>query len=281
MIEFKNVSKSYSNGTKALDHVNIKIEQGEFVFIVGDSGAGKSTLLKIIMREEVASEGTVVIKNRLLNTMKKREIPYFRRNLGIVFQDFRLIPNMTVYDNVAFAMRVIGAKRKKISKRVPFVLNQVGLADKSKSYPNQLSGGEQQRVALARAIVNNADIIIADEPTGNVDAKRSNEIVEMLTKINATGTTVIMVTHSEDLVRRFGRRVITLEEGKIKSDDVARTTVVADTGFAMPDLDANIRKQIREADEFIRNYEPEEAVSVDPTFFSEDTAGGDDFEQEE
>ncbi len=256
LIEFKNVSKSYDNGTKALDDVNIKIEQGEFVFIVGDSGAGKSTLLKIMMREEVATTGTVVIKNRLLNTMKKRDIPYFRRHLGIVFQDFRLIPNMTVYDNVAFAMRVIGAKEKKISKRVPYVLGLVGLAEKSKALPNQLSGGEQQRVALARAIVNNADIIIADEPTGNVDAKRSYEIVEMLNKINATGTTVIMVTHSEELVRRYGRRVITIQDGRIKSDDVSREKIVTESALP-PDLNLSSRRAIREADEFIRNYKPE------------------------
>ncbi len=255
MIEFKNVSKSYSNGTKALDGINLRIEQGEFVFIVGDSGAGKSTLLKIMMREEVASEGSVIIKNRLLNTMKKRDIPYFRRNLGIVFQDFRLIPNMTVYDNVAFAMRVIGAKEKKISNRVPHVLARVGLADKAKCLPNELSGGEQQRVALARAIVNNADIIIADEPTGNVDTKRSFEIVEMLNQINASGTTVIMVTHSEELVRRFGRRIITIRDGKIVSDDVSNVSVepVSDSQV-FGDLDISSKRAIREADEFIRSY---------------------------
>ena len=255
MIEFKNVSKSYSNGTKALDGVNLRIEQGEFVFIVGDSGAGKSTLLKIMMREEVASEGSVVIKNRSLNTMKKRDIPYFRRHLGIVFQDFRLIPNMTVYDNVAFAMRVIGAKEKKISNRVPHVLGRVGLAEKAKCLPNELSGGEQQRVALARAIVNNADIIIADEPTGNVDSKRSFEIVEMLNQINASGTTVIMVTHSDELVRRFGRRIITIKDGKIVSDDISNISVepIADSQV-FGDLDIASKRAIREADEFIRNY---------------------------
>ena len=266
MIEFKNVSKSYRNGTLALDNVSMKIEQGEFVFIVGDSGAGKSTLLKIIMREEVATEGTVVIKNRLLNTMKKRDIPYFRRHLGIVFQDFRLIPNMTVYDNVAFAMRVIGAKEKRIGKRVPYVLSLVGLGEKSKCMPNELSGGEQQRVALARAIVNNADIIIADEPTGNIDAKRSCEVVEMLEKINATGTTVIMVTHSEDLVRRYGRRIITIEGGKIKSDDISRVGQKREN-YVLPDLDIGSRRAAREVDEFIRSYHSErtETYSSDRT----------------
>ena len=253
MIEFKNVSKSYGNGTKALDNVSMKIEQGEFVFIVGDSGAGKSTLLKIIMREEVATEGTVVIKNHLLNTMKKKDIPYFRRHLGIVFQDFRMIPNMTVYDNVAFAMRVIGAKEKRIAKRVPQVLNMVGLGDKAKSLPNELSGGEQQRVALARAVVNNADIIIADEPTGNIDAKRSCEIVEMLERINATGTTVVMVTHSVDLVRRYGRRILTIEDGHIKSDDISRVGQKHET-YVLPDLDLSTKRATREVDEFIRSY---------------------------
>ena len=158
MIDFKNVSKVYDNGTKALNNVNIHIDRGEFVFVVGASGAGKSTFLKLMMREEVPSSGTITIKDYNLGEMKKRKIPYFRRNLGIVFQDFRLIPNMTVYDNVAFAMRVVGAREKDIRKRVPYVINIVGLSQKARCYPNELSGGEQQRVALARALVNNADI---------------------------------------------------------------------------------------------------------------------------
>ena len=218
MIEFKNVSKTYDNGTKALTDVNIKIEAGEFVFIVGASGAGKSTFLKLIMREEVPSSGTVRILDYDLNEIKKKKIPYFRRHLGIVFQDFRLIPKMTVYDNVAFAMRVIGARSKQIEKRVPYVLNLVGLDDKINCYPNELSGGEQQRVALARALANNADIIVADEPTGNVDPQMSIEIVELLTRLNQMGTTVLMVTHAHDLVRKFDRRVITLEHGCVVSD---------------------------------------------------------------
>ncbi len=218
MIEFRNVSKTYDNGTKALTDVNIKIDAGEFVFIVGQSGAGKSTFLKLIMREEVPSSGTVEILGHNLNEMKKKKIPYFRRHLGIVFQDFRLIPKMTVYDNVAFAMRVIGAREKQIEKRVPYVLSLVGLEGKMKCYPNELSGGEQQRVALARALANNADIIVADEPTGNVDPQMSIEIVELLTRLNEMGTTVLMVTHAHDLVRKFDRRVITLEHGCIVSD---------------------------------------------------------------
>lgn len=222
MIEFKHVSKTYNNGTNALRDVSLKIEDGEFVFIVGSSGAGKSTFLKIIMREQVASSGTVIINNFNLNKMKKREIPKFRRTMGIVFQDFRLIPNMTVYDNVAFAMRVIGAKEKDIRKRVPYVLSLVGLTSKARQLPTQLSGGEQQRVALARALVNNAGIIIADEPTGNIDPEMSYEIVDLLNHINANGTTVVMVTHEHELVRRFNHRVITINQGQVVSDTAAK-----------------------------------------------------------
>ena len=218
MIDFKNVSKVYDNGTRALSNVNIHIDKGEFVFVVGASGAGKSTFLKLMMREEVPSSGTIKIKDYNLGEMKKRKIPYFRRNMGIVFQDFRLIPNMTVYDNVAFAMRVVGAKEKDIRKTVPYVINIVGLPQEARCYPNELSGGEQQRVALARALVNNADIIIADEPTGNVDPQMSLEIVELLKRLNETGTTVIMVTHAHDLVTKFDNRVIVLESGEVVSD---------------------------------------------------------------
>ena len=227
MIDFKNVSKVYDNGTKALNNVNIHIDRGEFVFVVGASGAGKSTFLKLMMREEVPSSGTIKIKDYNLGEMKKRKIPYFRRNLGIVFQDFRLIPNMTVYDNVAFAMRVVGAREKVIRKRVPYVINIVGLSQKAKCYPNELSGGEQQRVALARALVNNADIIIADEPTGNVDPQMSLEIVELLKRLNETGTTVIMVTHAHDLVRRFDNRVIVLDGGEIVADGAVEKTGIS------------------------------------------------------
>lgn len=222
MIEFKNVSKTYDNGTNALRDVSITIEDGEFVFIVGSSGAGKSTFLKIIMREQVANSGSVIINDYNLNKIKKRDIPKFRRTMGIVFQDFRLIPNMTVYDNVAFAMRVIGAKEKDIRKRVPYVLSLVGLTSKARQLPTQLSGGEQQRVALARALVNNAGIIIADEPTGNIDPEMSYEIVDLLNHINANGTTVVMVTHEHELVRRFNHRVITISQGEVVSDTGAK-----------------------------------------------------------
>lgn len=220
MIEFKNVSKVYSNGTKALNNVNIKIEKGEFVFVVGASGAGKSTFLKLMMREEVPTSGSIRIKDYDLVNMKKRQIPYFRRNMGIVFQDFRLIPTMDVYNNVAFAMRVVSARKKEIRKRVPYVISIVGLASKARCMPNELSGGEQQRVALARALANNAEIIIADEPTGNVDPQMSMEIVELLTRLNEAGTTVIMVTHAHDLVKKFNKRVIVLESGQVASDGV-------------------------------------------------------------
>lgn len=218
MIEFRNLTKIYPNGTKALKNVNIKIDKGEFVFIVGASGAGKSTLLKIIMREEVASSGSVIINNYNLNTIKKRDIPRFRRTMGIVFQDFRLIPNLTAYDNVAFAMRVIGAKEKDVRKRVTHTLSLVGLSSKAKCTPAQLSGGEQQRVALARALVNNADLIIADEPTGNIDPEMSYEIVDLLDHLNANGKTIIMVTHEHELVKRFNHRVIVIKEGTVAAD---------------------------------------------------------------
>lgn len=219
MIEFKNVSKVYEDTqTKALSNLNIKIENGEFVFVVGASGAGKSTFLKLMMREEVPTTGSVNINGYHLNTMKKREIPYFRRTLGIVFQDFRLIPTMNVYDNIAYAMRVIGARENEIRKRVPYLLGLVGLNSKARSFPNQLSGGEQQRVALARALANNASMIIADEPTGNIDPRMSYDIVNLLNHINTDGTTVVMVTHDYHLVKTFNHRVITIKNGKVDSD---------------------------------------------------------------
>ncbi|MCR4594689.1 MAG: cell division ATP-binding protein FtsE [Clostridiales bacterium] len=218
MIEFRNVCKTYDNGTEALRNVSLTINDGEFVFVVGSSGAGKSTFLKIMMREQVPNSGTVIINGFNLNKIKRRDIPKFRRTLGIVFQDFRLIPTMNVFDNVAFAMRVIGAKEKEIRKRVPYVLSLVGLSSKARQLPSELSGGEQQRVALARALVNNAGLIVADEPTGNIDPEMSYEIVDLLNHINANGTTVVMVTHEHDLVRRFNRRVITIDRGEVTSD---------------------------------------------------------------
>lgn len=225
MIEFKNVSKIYNNGTEALRNLSLNITKGEFVFIVGSSGAGKSTFLKLIMREEVPNSGEIVVNGRKLSTVRKRDVPYLRRTMGIVFQDFRLIDKMTVYDNVAFAMHIVGASDRDIRKRVPYVLGLVGLEKKMDSHPTELSGGEQQRVGLARALVNNPSIIIADEPTGNVDPAMSYEIVELLTEINRRGTTVLMVTHEHDLVKRFPRRVIEIQGG----------TVVGDTGSEVRD----------------------------------------------
>ena len=207
MIEFKNVSKVYNNGTEALRNLSLSIAKGEFVFIVGSSGAGKSTFLKLIMREEVPNSGEIVVNGRKLSTVRKRDVPYLRRTMGIVFQDFRLIDKMTVYDNVAFAMHIVGASDREIRKRVPYVLGLVGLEKKMDNHPAELSGGEQQRVGLARALVNNPSMIIADEPTGNVDPAMSYEIVELLTEINRRGTTVLMVTVEPDVVERFPTRV--------------------------------------------------------------------------
>lgn len=220
IIEFRGVSKTYQTGTHALDDVNIKINNGEFVFVVGSSGAGKSTFMKLIMREEKANTGKIVVNGFDLTNMKRKQVPMLRRTMGIVFQDFRLIPNMTVFDNVAFAMHVVGADRKEIRKEVSKALAKVGLGHKARALPNQLSGGEQQRVGLARALVNAPDLIIADEPTGNVDPNMSYEIVSLLTEINKKGTTILMVTHDHNLVRDFNHRVIMLDSGKIIADNV-------------------------------------------------------------
>lgn len=218
IIEFKNVSKTYDSGTHALNNASISIEKGEFVFIVGASGAGKSTFLKLIMHEETPSRGTILVNGVNVTKLKRRKVPYLRRNMGIVFQDFRLIDKMTVYDNVAFAMRAIGARPSVVKKRVPYILDLVGLTHKAKNRPSELSGGEQQRVSLARALVNNPSIIIADEPTGNIDPEMSFEIIELLSKINDQGTTILVVTHEHDLVRHFNKRVVVIEKGRVVSD---------------------------------------------------------------
>ena len=230
MIEFQSVYKTYDTGSHALNDVNLHIDDGEFAFIVGSSGAGKSTFLKLIMREETPTSGEVIVNNFRLSRLKRKEVPFFRRTMGIVFQDFRLIDTMTVYDNVAFSMRVIGKSRREIRRRVPFVLQLVGLHEKSGRYPKELSGGEQQRVGLARALVNNPSLIIADEPTGNVDPQMSHDIVELLTQINQKGTTVLMVTHEHDLVQQFDHRVITLKDGRIVSDTGRRVNATAKAG---------------------------------------------------
>ena len=219
LIEFQGVYKTYLNGTHAIRDFNLKIHEGEFVFVVGPSGAGKSTFMKLIMHEETPNAGEIIVGDYKFSKMKRRHIPKLRRTMGIVFQDFRLIPNMTVYDNVAFAMHIVGASKMEIRRRVSYALNLVGLSGKARSKPDELSGGEQQRVGLARALVNNPSIIIADEPTGNVDPNMSYEIVELLSEINRRGTTVIMVTHAHQLVRDFGKRVIMIENGTVVADN--------------------------------------------------------------
>ena len=218
MIEFTNVVKAYHTGNKALKGISMHIDDGEFVFLVGPSGSGKSTIIKLIAGEIQPTEGNVLVNEFHLESIRSREIPYLRRTVGVVFQDFRLIPNKTVYENVAFAMRVIGAREKEIRSRVPYVLELVGLENKGRRHPGELSGGEQQRVAIARALVNNPSMIIADEPTGNLDPARSYEIMLLLEEINNLGTTVLVVTHERELVERFTKRVIAIDDGKVISD---------------------------------------------------------------
>ena len=218
MIEFTDVVKSYSEGNFALNGVNMQIEDGEFCFLVGPSGSGKSTIIKMITGELKPTSGTVHVNGYSLERIRKREIPYLRRTIGVVFQDFRLIENKTVYENVAFAMRAIGAREKEIRARVPYILELVGLENKSRRHPNELSGGEQQRLAIARALVNNPSTIIADEPTGNLDPAMSLEIMCLLQEINNLGTTMLVVTHAKDLVEQFANRVIAIDEGLIVHD---------------------------------------------------------------
>ncbi len=218
MIEFSHVSKTYPNGTHALYDVSLKVQKGEFVFIVGSSGAGKSTLLKLITCEEKADGGRLRVNGRDLLHIKRRAVPYLRRTMGMVFQDFRLIPTMTVFENVAFAMHIVGASNREIRKRVPYMLGLVDLQDKQKCHPAELSGGEQQRVGLARALVNNPDLILADEPTGNIDPALSFEIVDLLSEINLRGTTVVMVTHEHNLVKHFQKRIVEIHDGRIVAD---------------------------------------------------------------
>lgn len=235
MIEFKNISKTYSTGTHALNNVNITINEGEFVFIVGPSGAGKSTFLKLIMREEIPSKGDITVDGESIVKMKRKQVPYLRRKMGIVFQDFRLIEKMTVFENVAFAMRVIGASQRAVAKRVPYILGLVGLKNKADRRPCELSGGEQQRVSLARALVNNPKIIIADEPTGNIDPLMSHEIIELLSEINKMGTTVLVVTHEHDLVSHFGKRIIEINRGRVVTDAENSTDITLTTADRLPD----------------------------------------------
>jgi len=218
VVKFENVSKKYSNGTEALKGVNLRIGKGDFVFFIGQSGSGKSTLIKLIMKEEETTEGEVIVNGFNVSSMERKEIPFLRRSLGIVFQDFRLLPGKTVYENVAFAMQITEALPKEIRRRVPMVLSLVGLSKKADAFPNQLSGGEQQRVALARAIVNNPYILVADEPTGNLDPETSWGIMKLLDEINQMGTTVIVATHEKSIVDTMKKRVIALDRGVIMRD---------------------------------------------------------------
>jgi len=218
MIELQEVYKVYDGTTRALNGVTLTIEDGEFVFVVGPSGSGKSTLIKLLSAELKPTEGKVLVNGFDVSALRRRDIPYLRRTIGVVFQDFRLIDNKTVYENVAFVMRAVGAPARIIKKRVPYVLELVGLKNKSRRLPHQLSGGEQQRVAIARALVNNPDVIIADEPTGNLDPSRSVELMMLLEKINKLGTTVLVVTHERELVNQLEKRVIAIERGSIISD---------------------------------------------------------------
>ncbi len=219
MVRFIDVYKDYENGTRALKGINFRIDDGEFVFLVGPSGSGKSTIIKLITGELAATRGRIMVNGYNLNNISPRQLPYMRRTLGVVFQDFRLIEKKTVYDNLSFVMRAAGSSGKEIRRRIPYVLELVGLEQKGSVYPDQLSGGEQQRVAVARALVNNPSMIIADEPTGNLDPMRSLEIMMLLEKINELDTTVLVVTHEQQLVNRFSKRVVAIESGRIMSDE--------------------------------------------------------------
>ena len=218
MIEFKNVSKVYDTGTEAVHNANFKIDKGEFVFIVGTSGSGKSTLIKLILKEEEPTRGNIIINGKDTTFLKPKRVPFLRRSMGVVFQDFRLLPDKTVYENVAFAMYIVKATPRHIRRQVPMVLSLVGLSAKAKMYPNELSGGEQKRVALARALVNNQCMIIADEPTGNLDPDTAWEIMNLLNDINLRGTTVVMATHAKNIVDTMKKRVIHIDKGNIVSD---------------------------------------------------------------
>lgn len=219
MIEFHNVDKEYENNVRALRNINLKINKGEFVFLVGASGAGKSTLIKLLLKEEEPTAGRIIFNNMDITKVKNRRIPYIRRNIGVVFQDFRLLPNKTVYENVAFAMEIIGAHPKEIRRKVPMVLSLVDLSKKASCFPDQLSGGERQRVSIARAIVNSPPVLIADEPTGNLDPDTAWEIMKVLSDINGRGTTVLMATHSKDIVNKMRKRVVEIHEGRIIRDE--------------------------------------------------------------
>ena len=219
MIKFENVSKLYENNVKALSNVDVEIDKGEFVFLVGPSGSGKSTFIRMLLKEVEPSTGTITVGKNKLDKVTRKQIPYYRRKIGMVFQDFRLIPTLNVFENVAFAMKIIEASPKEIRRRVPMVLSLVGLSHKYKMFPNELSGGEQQRVSLARAIVNNPSVLIADEPTGNLDPETAKEIMDLLVDINKSGTTIVMASHAKEIVDSMKKRVIAIEGGRIVRDE--------------------------------------------------------------
>lgn len=219
VIQFRGISKIYDNNVKALSDVNIEIEAGEFVFLVGPSGSGKSTFIKLLLKEIDPTNGKLIVGDKDLSVITRKQVPYYRRKIGMVFQDFRLIPTLNIYENVAFAMRVVEASPKDIRRRVPMVLSLVGLSHKYKMFPNELSGGEQQRVSLARALVNNPSVLIADEPTGNLDPDTAREIMSLLEDINKAGTTILMATHAKEIVNYMKKRVIAIEKGEIVRDE--------------------------------------------------------------
>ena len=219
MIKLLNVCKEYKNGVKALSNINLEIHKGEFVFLVGLSGAGKSTLVKLLLKEENVTEGNILLNDLDITKVSNRKVPYIRRQVGVVFQDFRLLPNKTVYENVSFAMEIVGAHPKEVRRRVPMILSLVDLSRKANSFPDQLSGGEQQRVSIARSIVNNPPVLIADEPTGNLDPETAMDIMKVLTDINSRGTTILMATHAKEIVNTMKKRVITLEDGRVIRDE--------------------------------------------------------------
>lgn len=264
MIELKNISLKYENGTNALHDINLSIKSGEMAYIVGASGAGKSSILKLMLREKVATKGKIIVNGYDLGSLKRKDIPYFRRTIGFVFQDFRLIPTMNIYDNVAFAMRAVGASNKQIRARVPYVLELMDLLPKAKRYPHELSGGEQQRVAVARALVNDPPLIIADEPTGNIDPELSYEVVELLTQINKCGTTVLMVTHEHDMVKYFGGRIIEIEGGKVVFDRVIKGE--RDT-FRERELEQEKRRKELQA------HNMDKTIEVDPASLKSEKGG--------
>lgn len=231
MIEFKNVCKEYKNGVRALNDVSFRVDNGEFVFLIGQSGAGKSSIIKLFMCEERPTSGQVFVDGVDILGLKKKQIPYLRRSFGVVFQDFRLLPKATVFDNVAFAMQVVGASPREIRRRVPEVLSQVGLAARARSYPHQLSGGEQQRVCVARAIVNKPSVLLADEPTGNLDNEIAHEIVDIFNEINRNGTTILMATHADWIVNSMQKRVITMDHGRIAEDKEGGDYHIGNTSY--------------------------------------------------